>query len=370
LTIAHALLDLIKSGTTNVWAIYQGKLEKLLCIIPPETEQTRIVAKVDELMALCDQLEQQTETSLLAHQTLVETLLNTLLNADQNSFDPAWERIAQHFDVLFTTEHSIDQLKQTILQLAVMGKLVPQDPNDEPASVLYKKIRKDLFKSKRGKELSSFKRDKSVIEPSVFHHEIPDNWLWCELQDISYFVNGKAHEQYVTEENKYVLVNSKFVSNSGMNSIRKYVTERLTPLNKDDIALVMSDVPNGRALARSYLVECDNTYTLNQRIAGIKTSPIVNKKFFNLLLNRNPYLLAYNDGKKQSNLKKIQVLSTPIVLPPEAEQPRIVAKVDELLALCDVLKVRLQESQNTQLHLADAMAEQALNSYGNVIPKP
>ncbi|MDP0561999.1 MAG: hypothetical protein QS721_06595 [Candidatus Endonucleobacter sp. (ex Gigantidas childressi)] len=124
-------------------------------------------AKVDELMALCDQLEQQTETSLTAHQTLVETLLNTLLTAAQttptnsgqeSSFYQAWNRIAQHFDLLFTTEHSIDQLKQTILQLAVMGKLVPQDPNDEPASVLLEKIaaeKEQLIKDKKIKKQES-----------------------------------------------------------------------------------------------------------------------------------------------------------------------------------------------------------------------
>ena len=102
------------------------------------------VAKVDEMMALCDQLERQQTDSNAAHQTLVETLLATLANsADQREFANAWQRIASHFDTLFTTEQSIDQLKQTILQLAVMGKLVPRDPNSEPASVLLAKIAKE-----------------------------------------------------------------------------------------------------------------------------------------------------------------------------------------------------------------------------------
>ena len=104
-------------------------------------EQNRIVAKVDELMALCDQLEQQQTHSIEAHQTLVASLLGTLTRVEsQQEFSAAWARIASHFDTLFTTEASIDQLKQTILQLAVMGKLVPQDPNDEPAECLLKRI--------------------------------------------------------------------------------------------------------------------------------------------------------------------------------------------------------------------------------------
>jgi len=109
--------------------------------LPPLAEQHRIVAKVDELMALCDQLEQQQTDSLAAHQTLVETLLGTLTRVEsQQEFSAAWARITSHFDTLFTTDASIDQLKQTILQLAVMGKLVPQDPNDEPAKILAERI--------------------------------------------------------------------------------------------------------------------------------------------------------------------------------------------------------------------------------------
>jgi type I restriction enzyme, S subunit len=128
-------------ATTTINQITQNNLKTTLTPLPPLEEQHRIVAKVDELMALCDQLEQQQTDSNAAHQTLVETLLGTLTHsADQNEFATAWQRIAEHFDTLFTTEHSIDQLKQTILQLSVMGKLVPQDPNDEPASVLLKKI--------------------------------------------------------------------------------------------------------------------------------------------------------------------------------------------------------------------------------------
>ncbi len=109
--------------------------------VPPSLEQVRIANKIKELMSLCDQLEQQSLTSLDAHQQLVETLLGTLTDS-QNAEELAenWTRISEHFDTLFTTEASVDALKQTILQLAVMGKLVPQDPNDEPASELLKRI--------------------------------------------------------------------------------------------------------------------------------------------------------------------------------------------------------------------------------------
>lgn len=105
--------------------------EKIIATVvglPPEQEQHRIVQKVDELMALCDRLEQQTSNQLEAHETLVDTLLGTLTQSE-NGIELAdnWKRLAAHFDTLFTTEQSIDKLKQTILQLAVMGRLLEQD---------------------------------------------------------------------------------------------------------------------------------------------------------------------------------------------------------------------------------------------------
>ena len=93
--------------------------------LPPLAEQHRIVAKVDELMALCDQLEEEQENNLETHEILVRTLLNALTSssADVSQFADAWQRIQDNFDILFTTESSVDQLKQTILQLSVMGKM-------------------------------------------------------------------------------------------------------------------------------------------------------------------------------------------------------------------------------------------------------
>lgn len=120
-------------NTTTINQITQNNLKTTILPLPPLAEQHRIVAKVDELMALCDQMEQYQTDSNAAHQTLVETLLATLTSAaNQDEFVEAWQRIASHFDILFTTEQSIDQLKQIILQLAVMGKLVPKTQTTNP----------------------------------------------------------------------------------------------------------------------------------------------------------------------------------------------------------------------------------------------
>jgi len=165
-----------------------GKALSLIVFpLPPLAEQHRIVAKVDELMALCDQLENQHSNAASAHETLVSYLLGTLTqsqsaddltdreggNAENKKaiFGQAnWQRIAAHFDTLFTTDASIAALKQTLLQLAVMGKLVPQDPTDEPASELLKRIQAEKTKLiaegkiKKGKALPPIAEDENRIQ--------------------------------------------------------------------------------------------------------------------------------------------------------------------------------------------------------------
>ncbi|MEZ8321681.1 restriction endonuclease subunit S, partial [Vibrio splendidus] len=156
-----------------------------------EEEQHRIVAKVDELMILCDQLEQQTEASIAAHQILVTTLLDTLTNSsDADELMQNWARISEHFDTLFTTEASIDQLKQTILQLAVMGKLVPQDANDEPAAKLLERIAEEkaqLIKEKKIKKQKALPPISDDEKP----FELPNGWEWCRFGNVAISRLGK-----------------------------------------------------------------------------------------------------------------------------------------------------------------------------------
>lgn len=167
------------------------KAQQAVIELAPIQEQLRIVSRVDKLMSLCDQLEQQSLTSLDAHQQLVETLLGTLTDS-QNAEELAenWARISEHFDTLFTTEASVDALKQTILQLAVMGKLVPQDPNDEPASELLKRIAQE--KAQLVKE-GKIKKQKPLppISDEEKPFELPDGWEWCRLGDIVTIRGGK-----------------------------------------------------------------------------------------------------------------------------------------------------------------------------------
>lgn len=150
---------------------------------------------------------------------------------------------------------------------------------------------------------------------------IPVSWANKKLEEVAVFQNGKAHENLVDENGRYILINSKFISTEG--KVAKFVSDRVLPLFINDIAIVMSDLPNGRALGKCYLIEKDDTFTLNQRI-GLIRSEQINSKFLFYQLNRNSYFLKFDDGVGQTNLKKGDILECPIAVPPIEEQQKIV----------------------------------------------
>ena len=133
------------------------------------------------------------------------------------------------------------------------------------------------------------------------------------LKDIVSFENGKGHENIVDENGEYILVNSKFISTEG--NVIKKCSEQLCPLNKNDIVMVMSDLPNGKALAKCYYIDDNNKYSLNQRICLLRTNNNIDSKYLFYKINRNPYYLKFDDGVNQTNLKKEDVLNLVVSLP-------------------------------------------------------
>jgi type I restriction enzyme S subunit len=375
-------------GAVGLKHVTKGTLNNAIMGFPPEAEQPRIVAKVNELMALCDQLEQQTESSLSAHQTLVETLLNTLLTAAQttgtkesssqsnsnqeSSFDQAWNRIAQHFDVLFTTEHSIDQLKQTILQLAVMGKLVPQDPNDEPASVLLEKGSKarDLWLLDNlddNPECKTMLKKLKKLDKPKEPFPIPSTWACAHLIQVSSLLVDCHNKTAPYEDDGIPIIRTTNIRErefkfAGM----KYVNEdtynywsRRCPPAPGDI-MFTREAPMGEGA----IIPEGVKWCLGQRTMLIRPLHDFVSKEYLLLALTEPHLLEraseHAVGLTVKHLRVGDVERLNIPIPPLEEQRRIASRVSELMALCDTLKKCISESQATQLYLADAMAEKAL----------
>lgn len=159
-------------------------------------------------------------------------------------------------------------------------------------------------------------------------------WEQRPLDDVAKYRNGKAHENCIDENGKYVVVNSKFVSTNGQ--VRKFSNAQNEALVKNEIAFVLSDVPNGRAIARTFLVDESNKYTLNQRIAGITPQDNTYPYFLHILMNRHPYFLAFDDGAKQTNLSVADVMKFEAYYPEYKEQQKIgdyFSNLDSLITL-------------------------------------
>ena len=169
------------------------------------------------------------------------------------------------------------------------------------------------------KKIEDLKLFKKGLHDKLFNEVTGNDYL---LSDIAVFENGKGHENIIDENGKYILINSKFISTEG--NVTKKCSEQLTPLFKNDITMVMSDLPNGKALAKCYYIDENNKYSLNQRICKIKVKDdsIINSKYLFYLLNRNSYYLRFDDGVNQTNLKKDDILSLNLVLPSIKEQER------------------------------------------------
>jgi type I restriction enzyme S subunit len=345
-------------------------LKAMLIPIPSISEQHRIVAKVDELMALCDQLEQQTEDGLRTHKTLVKTLLGALTSAsDPDRFSEAWKMIESNFDALFTTESSIDELKQTILQLAVMGKLVPQDPNDEPASELLKKIAAEKAKLVKDGVIKKQSSSSSIADEEILFTK-PEGWQFCRLKESSYIFSGNGFKSGDFNSREGVRVIK--ITNAGVGELIE--TDEFLPMSfesgYENFRVFSGDLI--LALTRPYIAAglkvsiCPESYDgalLNQRVAAIRC--FADAEFLSIYM-QSVYVLGlykqrFGGNGLQPNLKMADVTELVAPLPPLSEQHRIVAKVDELMALCDRLKAGLQTAQTTQLHLADTLVETAIS---------
>ncbi len=155
--------------------------------------------------------------------------------------------------------------------------------------------------------------------------EIPEDWEKKKLKNVAQFKNGLAHEKNIDMDGKYIVVNSKFVSTEGRVNI--YSNELIMKLNLNDVCIVMSDVPNGKAFAKCYIIEQDNKYTLNQRI-GCFYDININLRYFYYYLNRNNGLLLFDDGINQTNLRKPDLLNLIFLIPSPKEQERIAVYLD------------------------------------------
>ncbi len=327
-------------------SINQSKITSILVALPPLAEQSRIVTRVEELMQLCDALEAQGQLEAEQHARLVSTLFGSVLQSDTpEALADNWQRIATHFDLLLDRPEAVDALEQTILQLAVRGLLVPQDPTDEPASVLLQKIRteKDHLIA-QGK----IKRDKplSPITDEEKPFELPQGWEWARLGDVGVTQTGGTPNKNNLE---HFGSDIPFIKPGDIYPERvDYQNEGLSSLGAESLGRI--------AEAGSILMVCigtigksnliDRSCSFNQQINSV--TPVLLVPEYLLAVLRSAYF--QDEAWSRSSSTTISILnkgkweSIPIPVPPLQEQSRILSRFDDCQRFNRELKIMLTEA--------------------------
>jgi type I restriction enzyme S subunit len=351
--VARAYFAFSAKQTTNLASINMTELKHCAFPLPPLAEQARIVTRVEELMRLCDALEARGRLEATQHAQLVTTLLATLTDsATPEALAGHWQRLATHFDTLLDRPEAVDALEQTILQLAVRGLLVPQDPADEPASALLKHIRSE---KDRLIAAGQIKRDKPLepIAEDEQPSELPVRWEWARFGQIaeiaSNLVSPGAHLSMLQvapdciEKGTGNLLSKRTVAEAGVGS----PNHRFSPGQ-----ILYSKIRP--SLSKAVLVDFEglcsaDMYPINSRI---------DVNFLLMYILSQPFLEQVSIAENRVKMPKLNqeaLVSFMVPVPPLAEQSRIVARVESLRRLCADLRQRLAASQTAQAQLAGAL---------------
>ena len=337
--------------------------------LPPLAEQHRIVAKVDELMALCDRLEAaQRERENRRDQLAASTHHHLNNGADAEALRSHAQFFIGHLPRLTTRPNQVKQFRQTILNLAVRGKLVLQDQNDEPATALMQRISTEKLRLNR---LGLIRAEKALreIDPALFF-ELPQGWKWANWDSVALKIGDIDHKMPETVTNGIPFISPRdFLPGNGIDF------EGAKRVSREDFLRLSLKVkaspgdliyPRYGTIGENRLVTEERDFLVSYSCAVVKVMwGFVDPKFqyiFSVSSLCKEQAKAAENKTTQANvgIKSIQEFAFP--LPPLAEQHRIVAKVDELMALCDQLESRLTTAQTEAARLLESVLHHALQT--------
>ncbi len=352
----------------------QAKAVDIPIILPPLAEQHRIVAKVDELMALCDRFEAAQAERENRRDRLAASSLNRLNNgADPDAFRDHARFYFNHLPRLTTKPEHIQQLRQTILSLAVRGKLVPQAPDHEPASELLKRIRAE---KERLVQEGKIKPLRPLIEicQETMPFRLPTNWQWVRFGEL--IIDADAGWSPKSEgfpraaDNWGVLKVSavswdKFLPEENKQLLPGLVPPKAAQVRAGDF--LISRANTSELVAKCVVVGDEpRNLILSDKIVRLHISASCDKRFLCIVNNHAGHARLYyaeeasGTSLSMKNVSRAVIYALVIPLPPLAEQQRIVAKVDELMALCDRLEGQLSITQTNSRRLLEAILHEAL----------
>ncbi|OYU37591.1 MAG: hypothetical protein CFE33_19910 [Pseudorhodobacter sp. PARRP1] len=356
-----------------------GILEMVLIPLPPLAEQQRIVAKVDDLMALCDQLEQARAGREAVRDRLTAATWARLTapETDAETF-PTHARTALHtLPTLTTRAGQIKTLRQTILNLAVGGKLVEQDAADEPAAVLIGRLRSSRAELEQQKLILKPTKPKGVEDAPFV---LPTSWLWSRLVEVCDVVDpNPSHRmpEYVAQ-NGYPLVSSQnFAENDQIDySIGKKVSLSTVEEQAERFSILPGSFLFSRigTIGKTRPLKAERSYAISHACCVINpvSAEDLSMRFLRLALSAETILMQAHHGVQSVGVPDLGMgvmRAMQIPLPPLAEQHRIVAKVDALMALCNQLESSLTTATTTRSRLLEHLLHEALNGALGGLPE-
>lgn len=313
--------------------------------IPPYKEQLRIVSKLDELMNLCKELEEKESTLNLTHEKIVHELLEPLLSSkNEAEFHKYWQQIAKHFDLIFSTELSIDILKGALYQLAVTGKLTTQNPSDSSAI--------KLLNSGKSHEANE--------------GALPNQWIEASLDEFALKITDGEHFRPPTQDSGVYFLSAKDIRDEGVSLDNPlYISDetadkalkRCNPEYGD--VLIVS---RGATVGRTCMVNIHDVFCLLGSVILVKPGRVLGD--YLVLALKSPAIkeklinASGSTAQPAIYLKDLKKIIFPI--PPLEEQRRIIQKMKELNNFCDRLKLQINQASLIKRKVADVLIEQAL----------
>ncbi len=339
----------------------QSILVRLPCPLPPLPEQERIVAKVDQLMALCDELEQRRDAATKTRRQFQIAALDQLTNAESvEDLQVAWGRVQRYFDAL-AADHAGGQLvRQAILDLGAQGRLMPQVPSDEPISPQHLDV-PPVRRQPKG-------RTEASLGPVTFEEapmELPANWVWARLFQLCVsdapIVYGILKPGPDIRPHGVPYVRPTEIKNEkiDLSNIRHTTSEisdqfSRSSLQYGDLIYTIVGTIGSMAVVPRELDGGNITQTscrLRLNISCIETDflrYVLKSRWINAQVDR----MKFGTAVTRLNLAHVRAIAIP--LPPLTEQRRIVAKVDQLMALCDELEQQLAQAATTATRYTEA----------------
>jgi len=356
-------LDLNALGKGVKPGLSRSDAYRLAVAVPPLAEQHRIVAKVDELMALCDRLEGAQSLQESRRDQLVGASLYRLTSKeDQARFH------LQHLPRLTARPMHIIQLRQTILDLAVRGKLVHQDPNDEPASELLERIKAEKQKMWREGTIEKERLLPSIPADAV-PFDLPQSWKWTRLGSLSLLVTSGSRDwaQHYSAQGAIFLRMGNLSRNSyrlRLDKIQHVMPPKngegtRTKLAADDILISIT----GEVGLLGLIPPNFGDAYINQHVCMVRLASCLRQNYIPEFLRSSTAQDQFNAPQRgiKNSFRLTDVTELLVALPPLSEQLRIVAKVEELLALCDRLEAQLTATQIEGSRFLEAVLDDALS---------